>query len=324
MIYRLRTTSGAIEPASAGTLIDRDGSTRHLGASEFALEPRTIWRSTLSGTSYPVAWKLAVPSAGIDCTVEPRLSACEFDARASLGIEVLSARRHANKLRRGHSIGNRFDVLIEDVSENALVAARAIAREIGLRGLPNFYGPQRFGADAKNAERGRRLLDAPRNDARSRLMLSALQSHLFNAWLAERMRIGRFDVVSAGDVAKRVDNGALFDVVEEEAENARMRKHEITYTGPMFGARMRPAHGAAGELEGEILRRHEIDAADFARARLDGSRRAARIFVDDLEIVGEASSVRARFSLPSGAYATVLLRELMKAETRTADIDDEA
>jgi predicted secreted hydrolase len=86
MIYRLRTTSGAIEPASAGTLVERDGSTRHLGASEFALEPRTTWKSTFSGAGYPVAWKLAVPSAGIDCTLEPRISACEFDARASVGV----------------------------------------------------------------------------------------------------------------------------------------------------------------------------------------------------------------------------------------------
>jgi tRNA pseudouridine13 synthase len=284
----------------------------------FGIRARDIGYAGLKDKQARATQTFSLPLAGVapDDTAER--------ARSALGIEVLSARRHANKLRRGHSIGNRFHVLIEDVSENALAAARAIAREIGVRGLPNFYGPQRFGADAKNAERGRRLLHAPRSDARSRLMLSALQSHLFNAWLAERVRIGRFDVVSPGDVGKRVDNGALFDVVDEEAENARMQKHEITYTGPMYGARMRPAHGAAGELEGEILRRHEIDVAEFARAGLDGSRRAARIFVDDLEIAGEASCVHARFSLPKGAYATVLLRELMKTEACTADIDDDA
>ena len=242
----------------------------------------------------------------------------------ALGIEVLQARRHTNKLRRGHLVGNRFDVLIEGAREEGVAAARAIAREIASSGFPNFYGPQRFGRDAKNAERGRALLASPRNDARSRLMLSALQSHLFNAWLAERLRIGWFDRLWKGDVAKRVDNGALFDVEDEAFESARMSKHEITYTGPILGSRMRSAHGAAGELESEILRRFEIDAVELARARLDGSRRAARIFVDDLEILAEGACVRARFSLPKGAYATVLLRELTKTEPGAEQLDDEA
>jgi tRNA pseudouridine13 synthase len=241
----------------------------------------------------------------------------------ALGIEVLWARRHSNKLRRGHLLGNRFDVLIEDVRADALACAREIAGEIALRGLPNFYGPQRFGADGRNAERGREILAAPRRDARSRFMLSALQSMLFNEWLAERMRLGRFDQLWRGDVGKRRDNGALFEIEDVDAEQARMSKHEITYTGPMFGAHMRWATDSAGDLERAVLDRSGIGAEDLALARLDGSRRAARLFVDDLAIDAEEESLRLRFSLPKGAYATVLLRELMKTEGIRDGIDEE-
>jgi tRNA pseudouridine13 synthase len=238
-----------------------------------------------------------------------------------LGIEVLWARRHTNKLRRGHLLGNRFDVLIEHVDEDAFERARAIARAIAEQGLANYYGPQRFGADAENARRGRALLSAPRGDGMSRFLLSAFQSMLFNGWLVERMRREGFDRIWRGDVAKRLDNGALFDVADANAENARMSRCEITYTGPIFGARMRRATDVAGELERTILREFDVQLADLARARLDGSRRAGRIFVADLEILPEGASLRARFSLPKGSYATVLLRELMKSDGLSPDID---
>jgi tRNA pseudouridine13 synthase len=249
-------------------------------------------------------------------------------AADAIGVEVLSARRHTNKLRRGHLIGNRFDVLVEGVGENALDRARAIVRSIETRGLANFYGPQRFGADGRNVERGRALLSAPRRDWTSRFLVSAFQASLFNAWLAERMRRGDFQRIVPGDVAKRSDNGALFDVADVEAEQRRMERGEITYTGPIFGARMRCARGAAGDLEAAILRESGVAAVDFARAGAQGSRRAARLSVGDSSIetelgADERPAVRVRVRLPKGAYATILLREIMKSDAALAALDDE-
>jgi len=155
----------------------------------------------------------------------------------------------------------------------------------------------------------------PRAGSADRFLLSAFQAWMFNAWLCERMRRQLFETVLAGDVAKRLDNGALFDVVDASAENARMARREITYTGPMFGARMRRSSGLPAELERAVLAAFGLDESAFARARLSGTRRAARIFVDDLEISEHPRGVRLRFSLPKGAYATTLLREVMKTET---------
>jgi tRNA pseudouridine13 synthase len=241
--------------------------------------------------------------------------------RDELGFEILWARRHTNKLRRGHLLGNRFEVLVASAHPDRVARAAAIARALETRGLPNFYGPQRFGANGDNAVRGRALLDAPRGGWADRFLMSALQASLFNAWLGERMRRDLFAIVLAGDVAKRVDNGALFDVVDAAAENERMSRREITFTGPIHGARMRCASGVPAELEREVLASSDVDAGSFARARLSGSRRAARLYVDDLEIAEQPGGVRLRFSLPKGAYATTLVRELTKAEL-PLDLDE--
>ena len=63
-------------------------------------------------------------------------------------IRVSTVTRHRNKLRPGHLTGNRFVIRIRDVGERELAQARAILDVLVLRGVPNYFGPQRFGARA--------------------------------------------------------------------------------------------------------------------------------------------------------------------------------
>jgi len=71
MLYRLRTASGAIVPASSGSVIERDGRVRHLARADVAVEQRGTWRSPHTGATYPSGWRVRVPSAAIDVTLEP-------------------------------------------------------------------------------------------------------------------------------------------------------------------------------------------------------------------------------------------------------------
>ena len=242
-------------------------------------------------------------------------------ALAAPGLTVKSVSRHANKLRPGHVRANRFEVTVRG---GDLARARACAAALEARGLPGYYGPQRFGADGGNAEVGRALLRgertpealrAGRDRFLRRLCISAFQSELFNRWLAERIQDGLFAAALAGDVMKKLDTGGLFLCEDPDAEGPRVARFEIAPAGPMFGHKMKPASGEAAAREARILAASGIDAADLARGggEAEGTRRAARLPVQ-VALEADDDGYRARFELPRGNYATVVMRELMKVE----------
>ncbi len=236
----------------------------------------------------------------------------------NLDVDVLWARRHRNKLKPGHLLGNRFRTLVTDVvsEEESDLETRlsSIQATLSRRGLPNYYGAQRFGADGANAVRGREALlgHGPRKRWLRRLFLSAYQAALFNTWLATRIDENGFERLLTGDIAKKTDTGGLFEVEDAEAEMQRLMRGEITYTGPIYGARLWWATGAAGALERDVLQRAGVSETMLAQARLKGSRRPARLQIDDLVVTIQRAGVQFDFSLPKGAYATVVLREFMK------------
>jgi tRNA pseudouridine13 synthase len=246
------------------------------------------------------------------------------------GLAVLEVSRHGNKLRTGHVRANRFVLAVRG---GDLARARACAGALLARGLPNFFGPQRFGTGGGNAELGRRLLAgdaAPevRRAAHDRFMrrfvLSAFQSHLFNRWLAERLADGLFAAALAGDWLKKLDSGGLFLCEDPAADGPRVAAFEVSPAGPMFGHKLRPAAGEALVREDRVLAAEGVRLQDFARGggEAEGTRRAARLGVEiALEPLAEGDGYRASFELPRGSYATVVMRELMKAEAELPEED---
>jgi tRNA pseudouridine13 synthase len=232
----------------------------------------------------------------------------------ALRVEVAWVRRHRNKLKVGHLLGNRFRIVLVRPAPDAATRGQTIARALQARGVPNYYGAQRFGINGDNALRGWEVLmgRGPRKRWLRRFLLSAYQSALFNAWLAERMRRGWFDCLLTGDIAKKTDTGGLFDVTDIEAERPRFQRREITYTGPIYGARMRRAGGQPGELEREILEAAGVTTAMLRQAQLKGSRRTARLFPWELGVKRHSDGLLCTLALPKGAYATTVLREFMK------------
>ena len=246
------------------------------------------------------------------------------------GYRVLSASRHQNKLRPGHARGNAFEVAVRG---GGLAAAQACAAALARSGLPNFFGPQRFGRDGANAALGRALLapDPPPEARRAgrdrflrRFALSAYQSSLFNRWLAMRIADGLFASVLAGDVLKKLESGGLFVCEDPAADGPRVAAFEVSPAGPMFGHQLRPAAaGVPGEREARLLAAEGLTLADFARGgdEAAGTRRAGRLPIE-VALSALPDGYLARFALPRGSYATVVMCELMKAD---ADLlEDEA
>jgi tRNA pseudouridine13 synthase len=250
-------------------------------------------------------------------------------ALAADGLRVLEVSRHGNKLRTGHVRSNRFML---GVLGGDLERARACAAALEARGLPNFFGPQRFGTEGRNAAVGRALLTgertpeagrAARDRFLRRLCISAWQADLFNRWLAERMADGLFATALAGDVLKKLDTGGLFTCEDPAADGPRVARFEVSPAGPMFGHKLRPAAGEAQAREERLLAAEGVGPADLARGRgeAEGTRRAARLPVA-VALDPAPDGYRASFELPKGSYATVVMRELTKAEPDLPETDE--
>jgi tRNA pseudouridine13 synthase len=233
-------------------------------------------------------------------------------------IQILEVIRHNHKLRTGHVRANRFVLIIRDVEPDAEARARAIlARLHEPPGAPNFYGEQRFGKYGDNAEKGRALLRGERSADRKldRFFVSALQSELFNAWLVARMQDGLYARVIAGDVLHKV-GGGMFTSEDAAVDEPRLCAGELVVTGPMFGAKMRPASAEAATREAAILDGAGLAPGAFARVAqiAEGTRRDASIAVKETQISPVSPGVlEVAFALPAGAYATSVMREVMKA-----------
>ena len=78
MFFRIRREDGSHEPASGGTLVGADGTTRRLGPDDVGVEVQGVWRSPETDTHYPARWRLRVPSEDLVLDVEPVLAAQEM------------------------------------------------------------------------------------------------------------------------------------------------------------------------------------------------------------------------------------------------------
>jgi tRNA pseudouridine13 synthase len=229
-------------------------------------------------------------------------------------VEVLERSRHRNKLGMGHLRGNRFTIRIRDAQEGAAARAGAVLEQLRRQGLPNYFGPQRFGRFGRNAVDGVKVLrgeKVPGGHRLKRFFLSALQSLAFNRLLALRIERGLFETVLVGDWARKHDTGGTF-LVDDEHDAARAARLEISATLPLYGKKVRPSPGVPGEMEQEVISGLGLRWVDFTGRR--GDRRLSRLALGEVAVANDDGAVRLDFVLPKGSYATSLLREVMKVE----------
>ncbi len=236
-----------------------------------------------------------------------------FDRYTLDNPRILEFKRHPHKLRMGHLRGNQFTIRLRDVKNVDLDGVRARLDALTVNGLPNFYGVQRFGVDARNLRRAWawQIEDQRMSMARheAKFLVSALQSAIFNHLLAERMRQGYFQRLIPGDLMQKEDTGGLFTTSDVQVDQARMDDWQISPTGPILGKKMRSPEGEGLAFETAIV--SQLPKTELWTRRLGpGSRRALRVRVKQASLEAEKSDVVLRFELPKGSYATSVLIEL--------------
>ena len=246
----------------------------------------------------------------------------EFIGFKGEGYEVLSAAAHQRKLPRGALEGNRFVITVRGLACDAAQLAERV-QHIATGGCPNYFGEQRFGREAGNLEqvlrRAQRLAEGGRSDRRSR---GPRRCRLHAVGRAQRdLQCHAGGARGAGHLESPVDRRCRES--RWPRQRVRRRRRGCRTRAALRRAR-RASHRATGRgrasrsRAGEVLALEDAVAAQFPEALavihaegMKPERRALRIRVRDLEHEYSGDTLRLRFALSAGSFATTVLREII-------------
>ena len=243
------------------------------------------------------------------------------------GVEVLEYARHNKKLRTGALTGNRFELILRNVTQ--LQALNTRWNDIVTQGVPNYFGEQRFGIDGGNIDKALALFSGTKvKDKKKRGMyLSAARSCIFNAVISERIQQNSFNNPQLGDVLMLAGTQSVFHLDEvDDAILQRFADKDVDITAPMWGAGELMTSENPKELEQKISEKYCEFSEGLPRFGLKQERRRIRliiqeaaieVLVNEQESDNELPSVKICFTLPAGSYATTVLRELMDYQDGT-------
>ncbi|ABA57369.1 Pseudouridylate synthase [Nitrosococcus oceani ATCC 19707] len=240
-------------------------------------------------------------------------------ALESATVQVLKVIRHSRKLQRGALKGNRFLLTLRHFQGDREVVCDRLT-QIKVAGTPNYFGPQRFGRGGQNLDQVHRWFSGgkpPRGRYLRGMLLSAARAFLFNRVLSERVQAANWWQPLPGE-ALILDGSHGFFVAEtiDEALQARVRRFDCHPSGPLWGRGESPAKRMSRALEEEVLADYALWREGLEQAGLKQERRSLRLMVADLEwsFPPAMDSLQLHFRLPAGAYATTVLREVVRTQ----------
>lgn len=272
--------------------------------------------------------------------VRGALSSLESDS-----VQVLDWQRNHRKLRVGSHRANRFKLLLRDCS-GPHAAFEERLQHLALAGMPNYFGPQRFGRDFSNMQQVLAFFQgledesganqAPGKSESSRdnraatskgrkrqgkkhgMLLSAARAYVFNQILSERIREQSWNRYVAGDVLNLDGTDRLFAVgadAWDEPLEQRLQTFDIHPTGLLPGViKAQDKYltvGRAADIENAVCQNYPQLVTGLMRQGVEASRRPLRCRVMDLQWSWPTEKeLRVQFTLPRGAYATSMLREV--------------
>ncbi|MDR0217946.1 MAG: tRNA pseudouridine(13) synthase TruD [Enterobacteriaceae bacterium] len=253
---------------------------------------------------------------------DPDLTAFQLE-----GCEILATARQKRKLRIGTLKGNDFTLVLRDISDRLSVEKRL--QQVAQSGVPNYFGEQRFGRDGQNLVQAQRWaaneIQVKERNRRS-FYLSACRSAMFNAITSLRIARGEHQQVQNGDVLQLTGRGSWF--VADESELAALQQRvldgELQVTAPLPGDKALGTQQQALDFELQCLQDYASFWELVKRERVESARRAMLVKPVNLHWQWQDDqTVTLHFSLPSGSFATSVVRELINQEqNNTADISE--
>lgn len=229
-------------------------------------------------------------------------------------VTLLNISRHERKLKQGAVKSNGFTLLLRNL-QGEFGPLEAKLSLIADHGVPNYFGEQRFGIEENNLRAAYKMF-AGEQKVKNRYLrgmyYSAARSYLFNLLLSYRVTRKTWDQAIPGD-AMILNGSRSFFVAEEIDENIlqRLARGDIHPSGPLWGKGPLATQGEAQLLELQALQDFSVWQKGLEHYGLEQQRRALRLLVGNLQWEWQDGDVlQLTFTLPSGAYATSVVREL--------------
>jgi len=252
-------------------------------------------------------------------------------------IEILERTYNKAPIKIGHLKGNRFSIILHHINDKDAKFFNTTAKMMQSKGIPNYYGYQRFGEDSRSYLQGKEIAHSGKRlkGSKEKLLVSAYQSHLYNKWLGQRVKLStiiasnnvenaakklqypielvqvlakqtQFFKLFLGDVVMPYPYGKTNFVKDMQQSAQAFSQKKISPTGLLCGANALRAKSDAYHLE------EPYD--DIELSSLKGDRRFAWIWPKEVETSykSEAKKLTVEFYLPKGSYATTFLEEIGK------------
>ena len=264
----------------------------------------------------------------------------ERDLNANLTtekIEILERTYNKSPIKIGHLKGNQFSIVLHHINESDAKFFNTTAKMMQSKGIPNYYGYQRFGEDSRSYLQGKEIALSGKKlkGSKEKLLVSAYQSHLFNKWLGQRVKLStiihkddakfaakklqyplelvevlakqpQFFKLFIGDAMMPYPYGKLSFLKDMTQVSQAFEQKKVSPTGLLCGEKAERAKSDAYYLE-EPYDDTELSA-------LKGDRRFAWIWPKEVETAydKENKKLTVEFALPKGSYATTFLEEIGK------------
>jgi len=261
-------------------------------------------------------------------------------------VNILAEHWHNKKLNRGTHNANQFIITLREVTlrelefadSSTLVDNQALVEQhlmsISDTGVPNYFGPQRFGFGGNNIREALTLFARPMQNTPSAkkkskrkpreqnaMELSAARSLIFNEILAARVRDGSWNTGVNGEVFNLDGSGSVFASEHlDETLQARVASGDIHPTAVMWGVSNDKVTGDAADIENTIVQQDALLAelaTGLEQRKIKAQRRALRLPVKDLswQWIHEQSDEQTlvlSFTLTTGSFATSVLASLVE------------
>jgi tRNA pseudouridine13 synthase len=239
-------------------------------------------------------------------------------------ISIKSVSYHKKKLKVGSILSNEFSIILRDVCESDVSELNKKSIESRIEkiiqyGVPNYFGPQRFGIDNQNIKKADAWFSSKikiKQRSQKSIILSAARSFLFNYLLSQRIEKYGWNNLVSGEVMMLDGSHSIFTVddIEDADIKSRFEEKDIHPTLSLWGQGELLSTANLLQLEKDLSVDYPLWCKAMENKGLKQQRRAIRVFPQNLKFTWlEDNQLQLQFSLAKGCYATSIIRELINS-----------